>query len=65
MNEALDRIDGHLAKLRQPTTKRGFRLMHLRLIIRLAQDEYDRELHELESLNSVQADPALHTEIVG
>jgi hypothetical protein len=59
VNEALDRINHHIEKLRDPKTKRGFRVVHWRAIIRLAQDEYDRELSQIESLNVVYADPAL------
>jgi hypothetical protein len=57
--EALKRISGHVEKLSEQTNKRGLRLMHWRLIIRIAQDAYDQELHELESLSAVYADPAL------
>jgi hypothetical protein len=59
VNEVLDRITHHVEKLRDPKTKRGFRIVHWRSLIRLAQDEYDRELAQLDSLNAVHADPAL------
>lgn len=54
----LDDITRHVDKLRAPSTKRGFRLVHWRSIIRLAQEEYSKELEQLESLNNVKADPA-------
>lgn len=59
-HEALKRISGHVEKLSEQKNKRGLRLMHWRLIIRLAQDAFDQELHELESLSAVHADPALN-----
>lgn len=46
-NEPLDRISSHVEKLRS-TTRRGFRLAHWRMITRLAQEEYDKEIGEME-----------------
>lgn len=60
----LDQIASHLEKLRDLRTRRGFRLAHLRIIIRIAQDEYERELQAWNELNSVVADPII-TESAG
>lgn len=35
-----------------------------RSIIRLAQDEYDREIQQLDSLNSIKSDPSLEVPVV-
>lgn len=59
-----DSIRYHLKVLQDGTTYVPGRLILWRLIIRTAQDEYDRELQELDSLNSVKADPALEVPIV-
>jgi hypothetical protein len=59
VKDALDRIAHHVEKLRDPRTKPGFRVVHWRTIIRIAQDEYDQQLEQLASLNVVHADPAL------
>lgn len=59
-----DRIRYHLKTLTTRGLPANDRLSLWRSIIRLAQDEYDRELSELESLNSVKADPALEVPIV-
>jgi hypothetical protein len=63
-NLPLDRISVHLSKLRDVKTKRGFRVMHWRQIIRLAQDEHDREMAELNAIKDVFSDPVI-TESAG
>lgn len=55
MKDALDRIAHHVEKLRDPKTKRGFRVVHWRTIIRIAQDEHDQELERLEAPKTVAA----------
>jgi len=59
MKDALDRIAHHVEKLRDPKTKPGFRVVHWRTIIRIAQDEHDQALERMDSLNAIHADPAL------
>jgi hypothetical protein len=62
VKEVCDRVRRLIAKVEDPHTKRGLRLGHLRSAIRILQDEYEKELSEFDSLNSVKADPA--TEVV-
>jgi hypothetical protein len=63
VKDAVDRIAHHVEKLRDPKTKPGFRVMHWRIIIRIAQDEHDQQLEQLAALNAVHADPALNAAI--
>lgn len=55
MKDALDRVAHHVEKLRDPKTKPGFRVVHWRTIIRIAQDEHDQELERIESPKTVVA----------
>jgi hypothetical protein len=49
VKDALDRIAHHVDKLRDPKTKPGFRVVHWRTIIRIAQDEHDQQLEQLNA----------------
>lgn len=55
MKDALDRIAHHVEKLRDSKTMPGFRVVHWRTIIRIAQDEHDQELERLETPKTVAA----------
>lgn len=63
-NPAVDRVRKLLLKIEDPRTKRRFRIVHVRSAIRILQDEYDRELHELDELKVPVADPSLTGEPV-
>lgn len=62
--EVSGRIRSHLKAVERLDVGRSGRLVLWRLVIRVAQDEYDRELQELESLNSLKADPATEVPVV-
>lgn len=61
MTVALDRIRFFVNKLADPRTKRSVRLECWRLISSAALDAHEREVQEVDSLNSLKADPALET----
>lgn len=52
-------------QIQKPGTSASERLIRLRSIISAAQDAYEKELEQLDSLNSVKADPATEVPIVG
>lgn len=58
------RIRWHLNRLEKRGVTSNERLMRWRLIVRAGQEEYDRELDQLDSLNSIKADPSMALEIV-
>lgn len=60
-----DRIRWHLQRLEKPRASKEERLIRWRLVIRAAQDAYEKEVQTLEALNSLKADPSMEVEIVG
>jgi hypothetical protein len=63
MDTPVRRIRWRLVRMATGKCSKNERLVHWRTIARLALDEYERELSQLESLNSVKADPALEVPI--
>lgn len=57
------RIQKHLERLGHNETRRTDRLMLWRLISDAALSAWEREVQELDSLSSIQSDPALEVPI--
>lgn len=59
--QALELSRVPLILVRISRSRREARLIRWRTIIRLAQDEYEKELSELESLSVPMSDPAIQS----
>lgn len=63
-DDPIRRIQWRLTEMRTGRATIEDRLVHWRTISRICADEYDRELQQLDSLNSIKSDPSCEVPIV-